>query len=156
MGGQWQALKDAAADIDRRLRECRFKTVCHGDFKSANLLFNVGNDGSVRCGAYDFQYVGSGSGMKDVVYLFASSVQASVLQRNEAELLQYYYDRLVEQLGGDVGGYSSAVMDAQYKLAMLDYVRFMAGWGFWGSVRWAQTKAEAYMKELPGLLTVPI
>jgi hypothetical protein len=63
---------------------------------------------------------------------------------------------LAQQLGGNVEGYSSAVMDAQYKLAMLDYVRFMAGWGFWGSVRWAQSKAEAYMKELPGLLTVPI
>ena len=150
------------------------------------------------------QYCGGGYGVKDIVYLFASSVDAGLLQRQEEvgggrwggapvgrdrdstssggycvkwhalhgpawlrsfaacslprwaavsawallvcrcanacccpafllptprqALLDYYHQALLHELGPERGaGYSREVMQRHYRLALLDYVRFMAG-----------------------------
>ena len=45
--------------------------------------------------------------------------------------------------------YSFEVLQEQYRLAMCDYVRFMAGWGFWGSAAsWAAARARQFLPEL--------
>ena len=64
MGAEHKHLKAAAAVIDARLKGLdsqgvpspAFRTLLHGDFKSANLLFSSGE--SPTCAAYDFQYSG--------------------------------------------------------------------------------------------------
>jgi Ser/Thr protein kinase RdoA (MazF antagonist) len=53
----------------------RFRTLLHGDFKAANILHSA--DGT-QCAAYDFQYVGEGYGVQDVVMLLHSSLQVMV------------------------------------------------------------------------------
>lgn len=66
MGSKYQRLKAAAHELDRRLRgerpdgskDPRFRTLVHGDFKSANLLFST--QAPVSCAAFDFQYCGEG------------------------------------------------------------------------------------------------
>jgi len=81
IGREWRALQASAHELDRRLAHTPWRTLCHGDFKTANLLFGGGSKGATpSCAAYDFQYCGGGSGMKDVVYLFCSGVSARVLQ----------------------------------------------------------------------------
>ena len=73
MGSKHQRLKAAAHELDRRLRgerpdgskDRRFRTLVHGDFKSANLLFTA--RAPVSCAAFDFQYCGEGESV------FASS-----------------------------------------------------------------------------------
>jgi hypothetical protein len=35
-----------------------------------------------------------------------------------------------------------------YQLAILDWVRFMAGWGVWGNYDWAISKATEIVSEL--------
>ena len=40
----------------------------------------------------------------------------------------------------------------QYEAALLDWVRFMAGWGLWGSHSWAIHRAEGLVHPLDGLV----
>ena len=104
-----------------------------------------------RCAAYDFQYVGKGYGVKDVAYLFASSLSAAALVEEE-QLLAYYHHQLTNNLreeaqAGNLGAgaaeeYTAVIMKRHFELAVLDYVRFMAGWGFWGNSGWAERRAR--------------
>ena len=66
MGAEHKHLKAAATVIDARLKGLdsqgvprpAFRTLLHGDFKSANLLFSSSGE-SPTCAAYDFQYCGA-------------------------------------------------------------------------------------------------
>jgi hypothetical protein len=174
MGREWRDLKAAAPELDARLRSTPFRTLTHGDFKTENLLFgstanrgsSAGGKGGLCCAAYDFQYIGGGSGMKDVVYLLVSGTQPRLLAQQEQALLQHYHEQLMAglQAAADGGGaegvvdrdaaaraaqqYSFEAMLGDYKLSVCDYVRFMAGWGFWGNASWAATQARQYLEEL--------
>jgi len=106
-------------------------TLLHGDFKAANLFFPPG-DGSAAC--VDFQWSGPGCGAVDVAYLLWSSVHPDVLLTHEQELLSHYHASLVAALpeGVGPGGAPLAVPEwgdflAAYDLAVVDYVRFLAG-----------------------------
>lgn len=37
-----------------------------------------------------------------------------------------------------------------YELCLLDYVRFMAGWGFWGNDGYARKRAMSVLQQLDG------
>lgn len=63
------ALKQAAVAIDAKLNSCRYKTFVHSDAKVANFCFSTD---SKMVAAVDFQYVGGGCGMKDVICLLGS------------------------------------------------------------------------------------
>lgn len=139
------------------------------DFKTANLLFSEG--ASPTCAAYDFQYVGAASPMRDVAYLLCSGVQARLLQGSgEEALLRHYHAELLAGLraladaGGSSGsggpiacpaaaaaaleGYSYEALFSDYQVALCDYVRWMAGWGMWGNASWAQARARTFLQEL--------
>ena len=138
MGGEYAALKRAAKQIDEALKsEPQFQTLVHGDFKAANLLFSSGD--TVACAAYDFQYVGGGSGMKDVAYVFTSSLAPGIAEEHVDELLEYYHTELTNRLPPQAAEeYTQDVMRRHFDLAVADFVRFMAGWGAWGNTRWAE------------------
>lgn len=157
MPSEWDHLKRAAYAIDSRMKNksgrCKHQTLCHGDFKSANLLFSSSNAKEYECATVDFQYTGGGYGLKDVVMLFVSSVQTRLLSGNgERDLLQFYFDTLcqnLDHLGIDKSGYTVEDVMIQYELCLVDYVRFMAGWGFWGaSSSYAERRVSSIMKEM--------
>lgn len=208
IGREWAALKGAAHELDARLAATPFRSLCHGDFKTANLLFSDPGRGPVRCAAYDFQYCGSGSGMRDVAYLLASglqvgvewareccsprqvagpaqptvpaqstaprptpTLQARLIQQPSGEeaLLRHYHAELLAGLralaaggsssqGGPVGDPASAAeaverygyadMYRDYQVALCDYTRWMAGWGWWGNASWAGARTRAFLAEL--------
>ncbi|KAJ3090343.1 hypothetical protein HK102_004034 [Quaeritorhiza haematococci] len=154
-GGSWGELKRKARSLDLRLKgfpdgklpaqggrpkDTRFRTLVHGDAKSANIMFS--SDGE-RAAFYDFQYVGEGYGVRDVVYLLTSSVDGALLRSDEGErkLLEFYYQELMKNLElRGVNGrdeYTFDEMWKHYEYALADYVRFMVGWGMWGNDRWA-------------------
>ncbi|KAL4457903.1 hypothetical protein ABPG75_012768 [Micractinium tetrahymenae] len=179
IGREWRALQAAAHELDRRLQETPWRTLCHGDFKSANLQFSDSRSAPV-CAAVDFQYCGGGSGLKDVAYLLASAASPRLLQGGgEEALLRFYHAELIHGLralaasgsgggsdhasscasdGGPVGcpakaaqaveGYTFEALQADWRLAVCDYVRFMAGWGFWGNTSWASARARECLAEL--------
>ena len=44
--------------------------------------------------------------------------------------------------------YTWAALQRDYRLAVCDFVRFLAGWGWWGNSGAAAAKARAYLGEL--------
>lgn len=129
----------------------RHTTILHGDFKSENLMFGVAEDGSPACAAYDFQYCGAGFGAKDVVYLFCSSTNDRMLSASGEELLLRHYHTALQsellKLGKDshANAYTFELMMEHFEVSLLDYVRFMAGWGWWGATGWARKRSQALL-----------
>lgn len=96
------------------------------------------------------QYAGSGLGVSDVAYALVSNVDSRKLEGSVDELLQHYHQQLTSQLKpAAAADYTRIILDQHFDLALLDYVRFMAGWGAWGyGSGWAQRKAKQLLKEL--------
>jgi hypothetical protein len=109
-------LKEAAYTIDQKLNNARFKTFVHGDAKLANFLFNENSISAV-----DFQYVGGGVGVKDVVYFISSIFDENELKKNDQDCLDYYFKELnntdVEKEWREL-----------YPYAWCDFYRFLQGW----------------------------
>ncbi|BFZ60632.1 hypothetical protein YB2330_001672 [Saitoella coloradoensis] len=156
-------VKRAGRWVDKKLKsegegegERRYMTLIHGDPKAANIVFKRG--GVEECAIYDFQYVGRGVGMRDVVYFLATSVSARLLmtREGEADLLDFYYGELVKGLrlegrgrGRGVGeGYTREVMQEHFGLCMVDWMRFMEGWGRWGNAGWVERRVEQILDEI--------
>lgn len=135
-----QIFQSCAFAIDERMNDgppSSF-TLIHGDFKSGNVLFGKDdNDGrNWICSAVDFQYCGRGYGAKDLVMFVVSSVSTRVFKElSEEGILCMYAEELKKNLVS-LGHLSlqdidhivdGDVLKMQYELALVDYVRFMAG-----------------------------
>lgn len=131
---EWRAmpssqLKDAASIIDQTLNQCQYQTLVHGDAKLANFCFT---DTSDDLAAVDFQYVGRGTGMKDLAYYLGCCFSGETLLEREDEWLNYYFDNL----RGAFTKYSitapfeevEAQWRALYPFANADFQRFLSGW----------------------------
>ncbi len=132
-------LKQAATTLDQRLSQCRFQTLVHGDAKLANFVFN--ND-STGVAAVDFQYVGRGCGMKDVVMLLSSTVQVDECERLCPSLLDDYFAYLQNAVDRQNSNENAkpicfeeleATWRPLYCVAWADFQRFLVGWspGHW-------------------------
>lgn len=119
------ALREAAPELDRRLRKARFRTLVHGDAKPANFCF--AKDGAVA--AVDFQYVGGGCGMKDVAYLLFGRRGWGSGDAGGGPLLDHYFRELRAALDPSLDG---AALESEwrtlYPVARADFQRFLAGW----------------------------
>lgn len=122
-------LKDLAFTIDARLNSCEFQTLVHGDAKPANFCFSA--NGEVA--AVDFQYVGGGCGIKDVVYLMSSVLSESELFEQDEEILERYFNFLQDALEK----YKRTDIDfvslkkewlSLYSAIWVDFLRFLKGW----------------------------
>lgn len=122
------ALQAAASVIDEKLSSSPFQTLVHGDAKVANFCF--ANDG--RVAAVDFQYVGGGCGMKDVIYFISSCLAEEDCERREGELLDYYFQALRAGLRHHGKTVNVADLEANwrelYPVAWTDFFRFLQGW----------------------------
>lgn len=121
-------LKEAASDIDAILNACRFKTIVHGDAKQANFAFND----SKEVAAFDFQYTGGGSGIKDVVYFMSSCLTASQMTEKEDGLLNTYFEELKKKLHPKMSGDELHELESEWRklycYAWADFARFLNGW----------------------------
>ena len=137
-------LKHAAAEIDRRLNECEFRTLVHGDAKLANFCFSP--DGH-QVAAVDFQYVGGGCGMKDLAYFISSCMDESEAEHAEASLLDRYFRSFRAALGRrqqlDFAKLETE-WRALYPVAWTDFYRFLKGWspGHWKLHRYSERMAR--------------
>jgi hypothetical protein len=132
-------LKAAAAKLDARLKQCRFQTLVHGDAKLANFVFS--NDAK-RVAAVDFQYVGQGCGMKDVIMLLSSAVPTEQCGSLCPALLDHYFRYLKQSIAerNALSSESAIVFEELenawrqlYCIAWADFQRFLIGWspGHW-------------------------
>lgn len=144
-------LKMAAQSIDAALNKCRYKTFVHGDAKLANFCFS--SDGN-KVAAVDFQYVGGGCGMKDVVYLVGSCLREEECERMESQILVTYFAMLREALRLRHSDIDFVLLEEEWKrmyhLAWADFHRFLKGWspGHWKPDTYSEKVARHVIKEL--------
>lgn len=133
-------------------------TFVHGDVKGANIVFSrdpyprrgnktitSGSDEPLRCALYDLQYVGLGLPSYDLVYFLGTSVESKLLKsvEDEKSLLRDYFEKFQEVVApNSVTDYNFDDFWTHWELAIVDWYRFMAGWGCWGNDRWAERRAK--------------
>lgn len=122
-------LQAAARRIDEVLHNARFRSIVHGDAKSDNFCF----DGSDRVAAVDFQYVGGGVGVQDLVYFMSSCLSDSELRRNGASIIDHYFSQLDRALERSERGAEERqqILGEWRRLipwAWADLYRFLLGW----------------------------
>ncbi len=122
-------LKNYAEAIDQRLNSCNYQTLVHGDAKVDNFCFS--SDG-LAVAAVDFQYVGGGCGMKDVVYFLGSCLNEKQCELWQKQLLDYYFSELKQALALENKQLDwdklKAEWLAMYAVAWTDFYRFLMGW----------------------------
>lgn len=122
-------LKQAASILDQTLSEAPFQTFVHGDAKLANFCFSRNG---TQVAAVDFQYVGGGCGMKDVVYFISSCLDENACERREKVLLNAYFSALKNALTRYHPQIDAAEVEAAwrplYAVAWTDFFRFLKGW----------------------------
>ncbi|MGV2990405.1 phosphotransferase [Vibrio sp. E150_011] len=119
----------AARTLDKLLEECPYKTIIHGDAKLANFCFEEEGD---AVSGVDFQYVGAGVGVKDVVLLLTSVLDFNKSDIDLAPYLSHYFSSLKHALevyqptveSREVCEMWSRIFD----LAWADFQRFLLGW----------------------------
>lgn len=118
-------LKTNAQRIDEKLKTCKFQTIVHGDAKVANFCFSTDMQ---SVAAVDFQYVGGGCGMKDVVYFLGSCLTEEHCKLYEVELLDYYF-KILKQ---DIKSVDVDALEKEWRamcaIAWADFTRFLMGW----------------------------
>lgn len=122
-------LKETAHLIDEKLNNCKFQTIVHGDAKVANFCFSKDLK---QVAAVDFQYVGGGCGIKDVIYLMGSCLTDNECEKHETELLDFYFTELNQALLKKNSSINFTVLEEEwrdlYPIAWTDFTRFLLGW----------------------------
>jgi hypothetical protein len=140
-------LKGAAKGIDERLNKAKYQTIVHGDAKLANFCF--GHNGKVA--AVDFQYVGRGSGMKDVAYFISSCFDEETCEKYEEELLNHYFNQL-ERYWIHESDFQQVKKEWKglYRYAWADFYRFLDGWspGHWKMHDYSKRLTQQVIHEL--------
>ncbi|QHJ13230.1 hypothetical protein FX988_03491 [Paraglaciecola mesophila] len=126
------ALKRAAQGIDHRLNHARFQSLLHGDAKLANFCFSE----QKKVAAVDFQYVGRGVGVKDVMYLLGSCLTGKQLQEQHDAYVDYYFAVLKTALLSPCSSEDNqdwvVELEQEWRelipFAWADFNRFLLGW----------------------------
>ncbi|KAJ3208258.1 hypothetical protein HDU82_002713 [Entophlyctis luteolus] len=128
-------------------------TVVHGDMKAENCFVSdksSGESAGLRVAVVDFQYVGYGCGAKDVVYFLTTSCDR-LNDGVEAEYLTFYHAALLAALErrGKSIKYPRAAFLVHYEACMVDWLRFMKGWGLWGEHEFVARRVDAILDANP-------
>lgn len=122
-------LKNKAHLIADCLKNAKYQTILHGDAKVANFCFN---EDLTEVVAVDFQYVGGGCGMKDLVYFIGSCLTEKECGQYESEILDFYFLELKSALKLTNGTIDFDALEqewrALYPFAWADFSRFLLGW----------------------------
>ncbi len=122
-------LKKFAKSIDEVLKNTKYQTIVHGDAKLANFCFTP--EGT-SCAAVDFQYVGHGCGMKDIVYFMSSAIEPEVCEKNQEWILDTYFDLLKSALKHYQSNINIEDIEEEWRplfcVAWADFQRFLKGW----------------------------
>jgi hypothetical protein len=123
------ALKSAAPRLDQLLNHATHQTLIHGDAKLANFCFTPD---SSDIAAVDFQYVGKGVGVKDLMYFLGSALNETQLFSHYESLLDFYFNQLQEAISIYQVDYPFAELEQQWRalcpVAWADFNRFLQGW----------------------------
>lgn len=157
--GQTQSTAEQVADYlapstssSSKSETRNYQTLIHGDVKSENLFTSASGQ---EVAFYDFQYVGLGLGVCDLAKFFTCSVPLNMLvpledvphelemEEGEKQLLQRYWKNL-KQVGERE--YEWAIFVKHWEIALVDWLRFQASWGFWGNTDWLEARVRYILK----------
>lgn len=120
-------LKNSANRIDQRLRDCPYQTLIHGDAKVANFAFSQG-----KALGYDFQHVGLGVGIADVMLLLTSLYCGRDLELHVEQYLNLYFEQLSEALAPSWNSEQFNDLEKSWRrlwaFVWADFHRFLLGW----------------------------
>ena len=131
---EWNAMEEGklkfeAQNLDNHLNNSKFQTIVHGDAKVANFCFSENME---QVAAVDFQYVGGGSGIKDVAYFLGSCMNEQECHQSETALLNHYFEQLNKGLKLYHPEINSSQVEHEYRnlysIAWTDFTRFLKGW----------------------------
>jgi hypothetical protein len=129
-----------------------YQTLIHGDVKSENLFTSESGE---EVAFYDFQYTGLGLGVCDLAKLFTCSVPKKLLhhadhvpdelnmQEGERKLLERYWKNLKDVGQSD---YDWKTLVFHWEVALVDWLRFQASWGFWGNTGWLESRVRCILQ----------
>ena len=121
-------IKQAATQLNNALKQCDYQTLIHGDAKLANFAAN--SQGHIL--GYDFQYVGAGVGVVDVMYFMTSCMDDSELHKHAQTYLDYYFSQFKNALSHYQPAVNADDVIAQWAhlwpVAWADFYRFLLGW----------------------------
>ncbi len=131
-------LKRTASIIDSKLNDATFQTLLHGDAKIANFCFSELHSKSEqthgKVAAVDFQYVGKGVGVKDLIYFLGSCFDESKLFIYANELIECYFEELKINLQNKspLSKTEIQLLEKEWRylicFAWADFERFLQGW----------------------------
>jgi len=140
-------LRLAAVGVDARLKADRMQTLCHGDPKGANIMYDDVNGVTM----YDFQWLGKAPPTKDLTYFFATAAMNGGRwdKAKEQQYLQYYHKELcalLEAQGDEKPSFEC--LNDSYRLACLDYRRWQEGGFAWGNQALLDGNADEVFERL--------
>lgn len=142
-------LKQHAEQIDYLLNTAKFQTILHGDAKLANFCF-ADDPQRNQLAAVDFQYVGSGVGVKDLAYFLGSCLTDKDLKAFSDSIVMRYFAHLKDALKHYKVQLDTEALEqewrALYCFAWADFQRFLLGWSP------EHYKLNTYMQEQTGLV----
>jgi hypothetical protein len=108
IGPSWEAVQTA-------LYEQMPVTLCHGDFRADNLMFDDSTTGRDHVGVLDWQISYRAGGVSDVCYLTTQSMTVEGRRAHERDLVDIWYDSVCSALGAPPDGYSAEQAWADYR-----------------------------------------
>lgn len=122
-------LKLYAKKVDIILKSTKYQTIVHGDAKLANFCFD---NMEKSCAAVDFQYVGHGCGMKDIIYFMSSAVKPEDCSSLEKWILDTYFFELDKALKHYNSKIKASEVEKEWRIlfsvSWADFQRFVKGW----------------------------
>src|SRR4051812_42171750 len=94
-------------------------TICHGDFRLDNLMFDDGAPEDDRVAVLDWQISNRGPAISDVAYFLCQSLTVEERRTHERALVRGWYDALTAALGGEPAEYPFELVWDQYRRATL-------------------------------------
>ena len=100
-------------------------TLCHGDVKSANIFYEVCENGQYEPYFIDWQYTILGKGVQDLVFFMIESFDITTIGKYKAIFKDYYYLKLLEN---GVSNYSRLEYETDFANAVQYFPFFVAIW----------------------------
>jgi len=103
-------------------------TMTHGDFMHSNIFLRDKPDHEApEAAVIDWQWGGPGVGAVDLFFLCAQSLADETVNDYQVNVLQSYHEELVTALGGKKEAYPYEQLNREFKLAGLNFLRWLTG-----------------------------
>ncbi|MBE0357644.1 hypothetical protein PPHE_b0991 [Pseudoalteromonas phenolica O-BC30] len=121
-------LKRCASYLADSLYKAKYQTLIHGDSKLANYAF----DNNYNVLGYDYQYVGSGIGLQDVMLFMTSVFNGDTCAKYESSILNLYFESLSKALSNTMSIKEYELLEREWRtlwpIVWADFYRFLNGW----------------------------